>query len=53
MEQSAVKGVKGSSREASGNNWGTPVEEIKTARSRSPTGTGVSTVGCRNVSPLE
>lgn len=51
MAAQVVKGVRGSSRGASGNSWGTRAGETKTVRSTNPTEIGVSTVDSRSAWP--
>lgn len=48
MVQSAVRGARGSSSEASGNSWGMHVEELETAPSRNSIVTDASTVDYKN-----
>lgn len=48
MAARVVRGVRGSSRGASENSWGTHAGETKTVQSTNPTEIGVSTVDSRS-----
>lgn len=50
MVQLAAKVAKVSLNVPFGSNWATRVEEAKTARSRSTTGIGANTAGCKSAS---